>query len=46
MKRLIMKCLLVLIGLGITGIIPSFCAYSDAVLPKVDKDGHLSDHVF
>lgn len=38
MKRLMMKCLLVLIGLGITGIIPSISAYSEPVLLKVDKD--------
>ncbi|MDN8593179.1 hypothetical protein Q0V21_31100 [Paenibacillus sp. 11B] len=40
MKKLMMKCVLVLIGLGITGIFPSISAYSEAVLPKVDKDTH------
>ncbi|WP_145325318.1 hypothetical protein [Paenibacillus xylanexedens] len=40
MKRLMMKFLLVLIGYGITGIIPSISAYSEAVLPKVDKEAH------
>ncbi|PYY25855.1 hypothetical protein [Paenibacillus illinoisensis] len=40
MKSIMMKCLIVFIGLGITGIIPSISAYSEAVLPKVDKDGH------
>ncbi|MGO4732169.1 hypothetical protein [Paenibacillus sp. 2KB_22] len=40
MKIIMMKCLLVLIGLGITGIIPYISAYSEAVLPKVDKDGY------
>jgi uncharacterized protein YqfB (UPF0267 family) len=40
MKRLMKKSLLVLIGFGITGIITSISAYSEAVLPKVDKEAH------